>query len=83
MLDNDAGVDFKVKVLEATGSDGITKRVKITIWDTGEIILILQITGPQIQRTTCNEVLSFYSWTRKISNTYQLLLSWCTGNHSR
>jgi hypothetical protein len=31
-----AGVDFKVKVLEATGADGSSKTVKITIWDTGK-----------------------------------------------
>lgn len=29
------GVDFKVKVLEAIGADGRSKKVKITIWDTG------------------------------------------------
>lgn len=40
---NDAGVDFKVKVLEATGSDGIAKKVKITIWDTGAVTLFLEI----------------------------------------
>mmetsp|Transcript_13810 Transcript_13810/g.12526 ORF Transcript_13810/g.12526 Transcript_13810/m.12526 type:complete len:211 (-) Transcript_13810:129-761(-) len=28
------GVDFKVKVMEAAGPDGKTKRVKVTIWDT-------------------------------------------------
>mmetsp|Transcript_29744 Transcript_29744/g.28447 ORF Transcript_29744/g.28447 Transcript_29744/m.28447 type:complete len:209 (+) Transcript_29744:136-762(+) len=33
-LQSTIGVDFKVKVLEATGSDGRKKRVKITIWDT-------------------------------------------------
>jgi Ras-related protein Rab-18 len=31
-----AGVDFKVKVMDATGPDGRPKRVKVTIWDTGE-----------------------------------------------
>jgi len=28
------GVDFKVKVMEATGADGRPKKVKVTIWDT-------------------------------------------------
>lgn len=28
------GVDFKVRVVEGTGSDGLTKRVKVTLWDT-------------------------------------------------
>lgn len=30
------GVDFKVKVMDAAGPDGRTKRVKVTIWDTGK-----------------------------------------------
>lgn len=34
LISKNLGVDFKVKVLEATGSDGKKKRVKITIWDT-------------------------------------------------
>ena len=29
------GVDFKVKVMDAAGPDGRSKRVKVTIWDTG------------------------------------------------
>jgi small GTP-binding protein len=33
-LQSTIGVDFKVKVLEASGSDGRKKKVKITIWDT-------------------------------------------------
>lgn len=33
-LTSTIGVDFKVKVLEATGADGQVKRVKATIWDT-------------------------------------------------
>lgn len=31
-----SGVDFKVKVMDAAGPDGRPKRVKVTIWDTGE-----------------------------------------------
>lgn len=30
-----AGVDFKVKVMEVASPDGKMKRVKVTIWDTG------------------------------------------------
>ena len=29
------GVDFKVKVVDAMDSNGRPKRVKVTIWDTG------------------------------------------------
>lgn len=36
------GVDFKVKVMDATGPDGRPKRVKVTIWDTGEFIYSAQ-----------------------------------------
>lgn len=33
-LQSTIGVDFKVKVMDAAGPDGRTKRVKVTIWDT-------------------------------------------------
>mmetsp|Transcript_57771 Transcript_57771/g.118226 ORF Transcript_57771/g.118226 Transcript_57771/m.118226 type:complete len:211 (+) Transcript_57771:63-695(+) len=33
-LQSTIGVDFKVKVMDATGPDGRPKRVKVTIWDT-------------------------------------------------
>lgn len=33
-LQSTIGVDFKVKVMEAAGPEGRTKRVKVTIWDT-------------------------------------------------
>lgn len=36
-LQSTIGVDFKVKVMDAAGSDGKSKRVKVTIWDTGNI----------------------------------------------
>ena len=31
------GVDYKVKVMDAAGPDGKSKRVKVTIWDTGTL----------------------------------------------
>lgn len=30
------GVDFKVKVMDVGGGSGKPKRVKVTIWDTGD-----------------------------------------------
>jgi len=33
-LQSTIGVDFKVKIMNVTGSDGSSKKVKITIWDT-------------------------------------------------
>lgn len=36
---NVIGVDFKVKVMDAAGPDGRSKRVKVTIWDTGTWLL--------------------------------------------
>jgi Ras-related protein Rab-18 len=38
-LQSTIGVDFKVKIVDATGPDGQPKVVKVTIWDTGEIAL--------------------------------------------
>jgi hypothetical protein len=35
MLKLTKGVDFKVKVMDVAGPDGRSKRVKVTIWDTG------------------------------------------------
>jgi hypothetical protein len=32
-------VDFKVKVMDVGGPDGKPKRVKVTIWDTGLLIM--------------------------------------------
>ncbi len=37
------GVDFKVKVMDAAGPDGRSKRVKVTIWDTGKDVNFLLI----------------------------------------
>jgi hypothetical protein len=37
-LQSTIGVDFKVKIMNVTGSDGSLKKVKITIWDTGTYI---------------------------------------------
>jgi len=37
-LQSTIGVDFKVKIMNVTGSDGSSKKVKITIWDTGTYI---------------------------------------------
>mmetsp|Transcript_38634 Transcript_38634/g.66783 ORF Transcript_38634/g.66783 Transcript_38634/m.66783 type:complete len:83 (+) Transcript_38634:87-335(+) len=42
-LQSTIGVDFKVKVMDATGPDGRPKRVKVTIWDTGMSALHLSI----------------------------------------
>lgn len=33
-LQSTIGVDFKVKIIEAVGSDGRNKKIKVTIWDT-------------------------------------------------
>jgi hypothetical protein len=41
-LSSFTGVDFKVKVMDATGPDGRPKRVKVTIWDTGKICTTLE-----------------------------------------
>ena len=39
-LQSTIGVDFKVKIMNVTGTDGAPKKVKITIWDTGIYIYI-------------------------------------------
>ena len=33
-LQSTIGVDFKIKVMEASGPDGRKKKIKVTIWDT-------------------------------------------------
>jgi GTPase SAR1 family protein len=40
------GADFKAKVIEANGSDGRLKRVKITIWDTGLLTIQIYVPDP-------------------------------------
>ncbi len=39
-LQSTIGVDFKVKIINVTGSDGSSKKVRVTIWDTGTYIYI-------------------------------------------
>jgi GTPase SAR1 family protein len=38
-LQSTIGVDFKVKIVEATGPDGLSKTIKANIWDTGTLPL--------------------------------------------
>lgn len=58
--------------MDVGGGSGKPKRVKVTIWDTG---------NRKEQHTYFTY--SYLSWARKVQDFNQFLLSWCTGNYFR
>jgi GTPase SAR1 family protein len=84
-LQSTIGVDFKIKVMDAAGPDGRKKKVKVTIWDTGMMIMIKLFLKNQTHyhESTLHKFICSPSWPRKVPNVDKFLLSRSTGNYSR
>lgn len=76
------GVDFKVKVMDATGPDGRPKRVKVTIWDTGTCHIEASISDIEL---SLNNFVRFFSdsWPGAVQNPDELVLPGRSRNYSR
>jgi hypothetical protein len=84
-----AGVDFKVKMIDAYGPDGNSKKVKATIWDTGEFPLddcrgradMIHANADSSLCSLSPSLPLLFSWPRALPHADEFLLPRRAGDH--